>query len=99
MIRSTRTRQARKPFTPSRPTVRSSVNYNINKTKALNQKLEATDRDHLKVELKNGNLVLTFSTAAFEAFRAVTRTIYTSLPFENVKFEFETDYQKMVLQG
>ncbi|VDI71287.1 Hypothetical predicted protein [Mytilus galloprovincialis] len=94
MIRSTRTRQARKPFTPSRPTVRSSVNYNINKTKALNQKLEATDRDHLKVELKNGNLVLTFSTAAFEAFRAVTRTIYTSLPFENVKFEFENRLSK-----
>ncbi|CAG2230108.1 unnamed protein product [Mytilus edulis] len=94
MIRSTRTRQARKPFTPSRPTVQSSVNYNINKTKALNQKLEATDRDHLKVELKNGNLVLTFSTAAFEAFRAVTRTIYTSLPFENVKFEFENRLSK-----
>jgi hypothetical protein len=31
--------------------------------KALQQKLDATDRTHLTCELKKGNLVLTFSTA------------------------------------
>ena len=58
--------------------------------KALNQKLEATNRDHFQVALKNGNLVLTFSTAAFEAFRAVLQTLSNSQPFQDINFEFET---------
>ena len=90
MLRSTRSRQARKPFTPSRPTVQRTVSYNVNKTKALNQKLEATNRDHLQIALKNGNLVLTFSTAAFEAFRGVLQTFSNTQPFKDINFEFET---------
>ncbi|CAC5385372.1 unnamed protein product [Mytilus coruscus] len=35
-----------------------------------------------------------FSTAAFEAFRAVTQTLYNSMPFQDVQFEFETRLSK-----
>jgi hypothetical protein len=51
----------------------SQTNYNVMRKKALQQKFDATDRIHLTCELKRGNLVLTFSTAAFESFRTILR--------------------------
>jgi hypothetical protein len=35
----------------------SQTNYNVMRNKALQQKLDATDRTHLTCELKKGNLV------------------------------------------
>lgn len=74
MMRTNRLRRTRQSYTPSsKPTRVTSTNYNVNEKKALQQKLEATERDHLKAEYKHGNLVLSFSTAAFEAFRQVVK--------------------------
>ena len=53
----------------------SQTNYNVMRKKALQQKFDATDRIHLTCELKRGNLVLTFSTAAFELFSEIVLTI------------------------
>ena len=85
--RAVRLRQPKKPFTPSRNTVtQSKTNYNINPDKALQQKLEAASREDVSVELKHGNLVIIFSTAVFEAFRSVLRSIMNSNPFPDTKW-------------
>ena len=57
--------------------------------KALQQKFDATDRIHLTCELKKGNLVLTFSTAAFESFRTILRNCANHSPFSYFNFEAE----------
>ena len=62
--------------------------------KALQQKFDATDRIHLTCELKKGNLVLTFSTAAFESFRSILRNCANHSPFSGFNFEAEIRFSK-----
>jgi hypothetical protein len=62
-LRVSRLRKSKVLFSPSRGKQMSQTNYNVMRNKALQQKLDATDRTHLTCELKKGNLVLTFSTA------------------------------------
>lgn len=55
------------------------VDYELNKNKAISNKLEASERTLTVVpEYKSGNLVLTFSAAAYEEFRIVTKNVLLS---------------------
>ena len=99
MLRSMRKRQTKTPYTPTptncRQTNRKKTNYNIAKKKALTQKLEATERDNLSAEFKEGNLVLTFLTAASEAFRGVLKVLQNGVnPFKDVMFDFDIRVSK-----
>ena len=52
------------------------VDYNLNRKKAVNKKLEAAERDFtVKTEIKPGNLVLIFSAAAYVEFKIITKTV------------------------
>ena len=62
--------------------------------KALQQTFDATDRIHLTCELKKGNLVLTFSTAAFESFRSILRNCANHSSFSGFNFEAEIRFSK-----
>ena len=85
--RSVRLRHPKQPFTPTRDVVdHVHTNYNVNKQKALQQKLDATSRQHVTASLKKGNLVLTFSTASLEVFRSVLRDIMNANPFDGTKW-------------
>jgi len=63
---STRARNKPHTYTPAK-----YQNFNINKDKALNKKLEACNRpDDLKSEEKHGNYILELSAAAYEILRS-----------------------------
>ena len=52
------------------------VDYNLNKRKAVNKKLEAAERGFtVKTEIKPGNLVLIFSAAAYVEFNIITKSV------------------------
>ena len=52
------------------------VDYNLNRKKAVNKKLEAAERDFtVKTEIKPVNLVLIFSAAAYVEFKIITKTV------------------------
>ena len=53
--------------------------YNLNKKKAVSNKLEAAERTFsVAPEIKGGNLVLIFSAAAYLEFRSVTESVLSS---------------------
>ena len=67
--RSGRVRRPRLTFTPSK-TTKVSVDYNINRKKAIQKKVAAATRAYdLEIDDKHGTLVLTFSAAAYEIFK------------------------------
>ena len=85
--RSVRLRHPKQPFTPTRDVIdHVQTNYNVNKQKALQQKLDVTSRKHVTASLKKANLVLTFSTASFEAFRSALRDIMNANPLDCTKW-------------
>jgi hypothetical protein len=88
-LRVSRLRKSKIPFSPSRGIKMSQTNYNVMRKKALQQKFDATCRIHLTCELKKGNLVLTFLTAAFESFRTILRNCANHSPFSYFNFEAE----------
>ena len=75
--RSTRLRKAPKNYTPSKTPTGRPVNYEINLMKTMKKKISGTERaNDSDLELKQGNIVLTFSTAAYEAFKAASFLFY-----------------------
>ena len=69
------------------------TDYNLNKKKAVSNKLEAADRTFtVAPEIKGGNLVLIFSAAAYLEFRSVTESVLTSagLNLENTQTKDKT---------
>ena len=77
--RSDRVRKPVVAYTPSKSesTVQDHTvtNYALNVEKALHKKLEATERKNIDVDYKRGNLVISLSAAAFEAFRLCAKTL------------------------
>ena len=58
---------------PSNETRQHNVDYELNKNKAIKCKLESTNRPHsVDVKVTSDNIVLTFSSAAYEEFKTVT---------------------------
>ena len=89
-LRVQRLRKTKTQYSPSvRGVKMTRTNYNVHRKKALQQKLDATERAHLTCEFKCGNLVLTFSTAAFGAFRNVLKGYADHCPFVNYKIDSE----------
>jgi len=81
MRRSERTRASKVSYTPGKPIANRKrtnkadhkVQYELNKTRAINKKIEASDRQYTVVpELKSNNFVLTFSAAPYEEFKTIT---------------------------
>ena len=85
--RSVRQRATRTPFTPAKTisltktkrqtttihTDNDKVDYELNRSKAIKQKIEAAERPlSVVVKLTMGGIVLTFSAAAYEEFKIVT---------------------------
>ena len=84
-------RRSKMPYTPNRAPKVKCASYNVSKNKALQQKLDATDREHLHAELISGNIALTFSTAAFEAYREVLRQIINNNLYKEDDIRFESE--------
>ena len=85
--RRVRQRATRTPFTPAKTisltktkrqtttihTDNHKVDYELNRSKAIKQKIEAAERPlSVVVKLTMGGIVLTFSSAAYEEFKIVT---------------------------
>ena len=67
------------------------VDYELNKTKAIKRKLEATARQHsITAQITSDNVVLTFSAAAYQEFKSVTFNYLQNQPV-SVKNKQTTD--------
>ena len=56
---------------------------NLIKTKLFINKKDASEREfNVFLEYKKGNIVLTFSAAAFEEFRTIAKNIFIKLGLE-----------------
>lgn len=88
---SVRLRTNKAPFTPTVSTrarqagtrkgksSAHNVNYELDKSKAIKQKIEACNRPYsVSVKFAQGNIILTFSAAAYEEFKAVTLNFLNS---------------------
>ena len=75
--RPKRIRNPPKMFTPSKNSNVRTTNYNVNKRKAIEKKIDATTRaTDVDIKLKSGTLVLTFTAAAYEVFRKATTAYF-----------------------
>lgn len=64
---------------PKHPKRKINVDYELDKNKAIINKKDASEREfNVFLEYKKGNIVLTFSAAAFEEFRAIAKNILLS---------------------
>ena len=64
---------------PKNPKRKINVDYELDKNKAIINKKDASEREfNVFLEYKKGNIVLTFSAAAFEEFRVITKNILLS---------------------
>ncbi|VDH90543.1 Hypothetical predicted protein [Mytilus galloprovincialis] len=82
--RSRRSRVTKVPFTPSKLKSKDAkvdtvnltvlpVNYELDRSKAIKNKIEAASRPHSVIlSMARGNIVITFSAAAYEEFKSVT---------------------------
>ncbi|VDI07555.1 Hypothetical predicted protein [Mytilus galloprovincialis] len=82
--RSRRSRVTKVPFTPSKLKSKNAkvdtvnltvlpVNYELDRSKAIKNKIEAASRPHSVIlSMARGNIVITFSAAAYEEFKSVT---------------------------
>ena len=57
----------------------NSRDFTLNKTKALNKKLDATRSEHLSYKITGGGLRLFFSAASFEVFKHACKFYYEQL--------------------
>lgn len=55
------------------------VNYTLDKSKAIKKQRDATERSaHVDIKFRDGNIVLTFSSAAYQEFKTVTMNYLNS---------------------
>ncbi|CAG2247444.1 unnamed protein product [Mytilus edulis] len=65
-----------------------TVDYELNKRKAVSKKLDAAERLYtVKTEISPGNLVLIFSAAAYEEFKVITQSVVNNTGLQINKTE------------
>ena len=68
---------------PKNPKRKINVDYELDKNKAIINKKDASEREfNVFLEYKKGNIVLTFSAAAFEEFRTIAKKQFIKLGLE-----------------
>ena len=68
---------------PKHPKRKINVDYELDKNKAIINKKDASEREfNIFLEYKKGNIVLTFSAAAFEEFIVIAKNIFIKLGFD-----------------
>lgn len=108
--RSSRLRTVKATYTPNKATTNSrrkstvakdsntthKVDYKLDKAKAIKKQRDATVRPHVDIKFAEGNIVLTFSSAAFHEFKAVTINYLNSKNL-SIQSRATTDVQNAVV--
>lgn len=73
------------------------VNYKLHKSKAIKKQIEATERSvHVDIKFSGGNIVLTFSSAAYQEFKTVTMN-YLNSKNMSIQTRATTDTQNAIV--